>query len=98
MYYTLIMTAIELDEICLALEPRPGNDSYEFDPELNGSFAVFKSPAGHRTAGSDNGTYDMADRRRFAVFPRGEPRAVRGDRLAQPGELPSLLRPQTELP
>lgn len=55
MYYTNIMTAIELDEICLALEPRPGNDSYEFDPELNGSFVVFNSPSDHREAGDDIG-------------------------------------------
>ncbi|HJW53890.1 MAG TPA: hypothetical protein VJ577_01320 [Burkholderiaceae bacterium] len=29
------METAELDEICIALEPRPGNDSWDLDPEYN---------------------------------------------------------------
>lgn len=66
------MTEIELDELCIALEPVPGSYAWESDPEFQGSIAVFKSPQDHRAAGNDIGVHDMAERRQFAYFLRAD--------------------------
>ena len=71
------MDTAELDEICKALEPRPGNDSWDMDPE----FAIIEVELAKATV-AQNGAYDsridgVSSKRVFAL-PGADTRKIAG--------------------